>query len=103
MLEPYHLEHKEQHMKKFEYTFTVGEYDRFLNQSLDNKLHIAMSGTVDIMNELLVSEDVKFVLGANNNICLMDVASEEILKDIPQEEILHLAKEIGVLQSLSVH
>jgi len=90
-------------MKKFEYTFTVGEYDKFLTQSLNNNLHIAMSGTVDIMNELLVSKDVKFILGEHNTICLMDIASEEILKEIPQEEILHLAKEIGVMQSLSVH
>ncbi len=89
---------------KLQYTFTVDDdYDELLEESLDNNLNIAMSGTVEVMNELLLSPDVKFLLGRNNTICLVDVASDEVLKTIAQDEIMRIAKDIGINQSLAIH
>lgn len=87
---------------KMRYTFTASD-DDYLNDDSQRNTSIAMAGAVDIMNELLVSDDMKFKLGLDNDIRLVDAKTDEVLKLIPQQEIMQIARTLGVLQNLTVH
>ncbi len=87
---------------KMRYTFIASEDDYSQDDSQRNS-SIAMAGAVDIMNELLVSDDMKFKLGLDNDIRLVDAKTDEVLKLIPQQEIMQIARTLGVLQNLTVH
>lgn len=87
---------------KMRYTFTAAD-DDYLADDTQRNTSIAMAGAVDIMNELLVSDDMKFKLGLDNDVRLVDAKTDEVLKLIPQQEIMQIARTLGVLQNLTVH
>ena len=79
------------------------EVTRLIDHSVAEDVDLILSSTVDIMNELIINDHIRFTLGRNNHIYLMDVSSQTVLKDISDAEILQLARHIESFPSATSH
>lgn len=62
-----------------------------LERCIRNNMDIAMAGTVEIINVLLINDTMKFELDDSEDICLRDIHTRRVLTSIPKQEVMQRA------------
>lgn len=65
-----------------------------LERCIKNNMNIALEGTVQIINVLMMNDTLKFEMDSSDGISLRDLNTRQVLTSIPRREILERAKNI---------